>query len=182
MANSLIKLIEYSLVPAVLMILGKLFGVYITAALFSVDVVIKTGTGNFFDFSPVVGVADLQLVASYSDLIMFIFVAIGFSINLVMAVYTHDTHINTKTINLLAKFNLLSLISSSFQLYHSGIIWFLFTWLSIIVILINILIGNTQIWVLIISGFFATGLSVVLFKDLIKEVELTKQKLLKGQI
>lgn len=178
MSSSLIKLIEYSLLPAVLMIIGKIAGVYITAFLFNIDLGVMTSTEAYIGLQPAVPAEFVTLVSSYSDLIMFMFVGIGFSFNLISAVYFHDTHIETKTINALAKFNLLFLINSSFQLYHSGIIWFVFTWMADLIIFLNAVAGKTYAWIFIVATLFSLALTVALFRDLSQELDLTRQKLL----
>lgn len=182
MSNSLIKLLDYSLLPAAIMLLGKVVGVFITALLFNIQVGLQSYPQLLFSAIPVVDYSQLQQLSTYSDLFMYVLVASGFTIVLVGALFMHDSHIEVQTINLLAKYDLLFLIRSSFELYHSGVIWFAFTWLANIVILINVLAGKTLVMILIITVGFTIGLSILLFRDLFAELELTRKKLLEGSV
>ncbi|MFQ5493396.1 MAG: hypothetical protein ACE5DX_04525 [Candidatus Dojkabacteria bacterium] len=181
MSNSLIKLIDYSLLPAALLLLGKIAGIYLVAAVFGITIGVQHFPEAIFSLHPVVPFEDLQTLSSYSDLIMFAIIAAGFSFVLVNAVFFHDSHIKVSTVNSLAKYNLLFLISSSFQLYHSGVIWFMFTWLANVAVLINMLAGKTYSWVVVLTTLFAIGLSVILFRDLSAELRLTRDKLLNAK-
>jgi hypothetical protein len=182
MTNSLIKLIDYALLPAAVLLLGKLLGVYLTIFIFDIDFGFATNASVFFSFTPVVASEYVQLVSSYSDLFMFVLVGAGFTYVLTTALFMHDSHIEVATINVLAKYNLLGLIKSSYQLYHSGIIWLAFTWIANFVVLVNVMLGKTYSWILIVTTLFALALSVALFRDLFRELALQKTRLLKGEL
>lgn len=176
MSNSLVKLIDNSLLPAVLIIFGKFFGIYLFAGLLGVDIGVQEATQTLFSFRTVVGVEDIMAISTYSDMFMFALISIGFAIVVVRSVYMHDSHISVSTITKLAKLDMTSLIKTSYELYHTGVVWFVFTWMGNVLILVNALLGKTQATLLIATVAFSLVLSLVLFRDVIKEIELSKQK------
>ena len=155
MSISFIKLIDYSLFPAIILVLGKLIGVFFIAALFSIKIEIINFSSAVFAFETVVASADLPIVSSYSDLLTFIFMAFGFAIIIIKAVYFHDSHISFTTLNKLLKYNLLSILKSSFELYHSGTVWLIFLWLANLLILLNVIMQRTYLWILMITVIFS---------------------------
>jgi hypothetical protein len=175
MRKTLLKLIEYSILPAILLFVGKLLGLYIIASLFGVPIDWQAEDKSLLFFSTSVAKENLMLVSTYSDLFMFTQMSLGMSFILIQAIYLHDSHISNLTISQLAKLNLLSLIRSSFELYHSGVIWLGFLWLGCILVAINYFQGISQLWVLLISLLFSISFSIIFFRDLFSEIELSKQ-------
>jgi hypothetical protein len=182
MSNSLVKLVDYALLPAIILLLGKIAGVYLTVIIFDINIGFIQQPSSLLSLTPVVSNEFVQLVSSYSDLFMFVLIGVGFSYVLASALYFHDTHIKTSTINVLAKYNLLSLIKSSYHLYHAGIIWLAFTWIADLVVLVDVLLNKTYAWIFIITTLFTLSLSVILFRDLFRELDLQKRKYLRGEI
>jgi len=176
MTNSLVKLIDNSLKPAILLIFGKFIGVIFISSLFSTELGIANVGNSLLSFSPVVLQEDLITVSSYSDLFMYAFVSIGFTIETIRAVYFHDSHVNVVAVTKLAKMNLLSMIKSSYEVYHSGVTWFIFTWIANLVTILNVLLGRTYIWIGVVTTIYSMILSVALYRDIIEEISLTQNK------
>jgi hypothetical protein len=174
MKRSLLKLIEISILPAIVLMLAKFGGIYFSAALFNINLNLEAQSGSLVFFQTTVKSSDLILVSSYSDLFMFLAIAIGMSIILIQALYLHDSHISSNTINKLAKYNLLSMMRSSWELYHGGVIWLVFLYIANIIILINCTRGLTQLWALLVATIFSLSYSIIFFKDLYAEIELSK--------
>lgn len=175
MSRSLFKLIDYALVPAALLILAKLAGIFLVAALFSVNIQVNVLADALLSFETVVNAGDLPLISSYSDLFAFSIMSFGLAFILISAVYFHDSHIKVSTVNKLAKFDLLHLIKGSFELYHSGIVWLIFLWLANLLILINVIKQSTYLWILLVTVIFSISLTVIFFRDLFQEIELVKK-------
>ena len=173
MIRSLLRLIEYSILPAVVIILAKFGGIYFAAALFNIQIDLTASATSWLTFQNLVAAKDIVVVSSYSDLFMYLGVAIGMSVILVQALYLHDSHISPNMVNRLAKNNLLSLIRSSFDLYHSGVVWLIFLWLANILILVNTIRSLTDLWTLFICTIFTISYSIIFVKDLFAEIELT---------
>ncbi len=175
MKNTLLKLIEYSIVPAILMALGKFAGILFVAALWNIPLDFDSASRNLLQFNTFVPEDSILLVSSYSDLFMFTVILIGMSVIIIKAIYFHDTHISNESVSKLAKYNLLNLVSTSFKLYHSGIIWLGFMWMANIIIVINYFQGLCYSWVLMISLLFSLSFSIIFFKDLFAEIDLIKK-------
>jgi hypothetical protein len=144
----------------------------LSAALFNIHVDLTAAPASWLTFQNLVSANGILTVSSYSDLFMYLGIAVGMSVILVQALYLHDSHITPNMINRLAKNNLLSLIRSSFELYHSGVIWLLFLWLANILILINTIRSLTNLWTLLVCTIFTISYSIIFMKDLFAEIEL----------
>jgi hypothetical protein len=177
MSNSLVKLIDSSLLPVLAIVIGKLLGIYIVSSFFYIDVNFKVATDSLLSLTPVVSKTDLVVVSTYSDLIMYLFIGVGFSITLLRSVYLHETHISVNTIIQLARYNLMTLVKTSYDLYHSAFTWLIYTWVANLLILINTLLFKTEVWLLTVTTIFSIALTIILFRDLFKEIELSKRKI-----
>ncbi|MBW7953446.1 MAG: hypothetical protein QY330_01255 [Candidatus Dojkabacteria bacterium] len=183
MTPTLVKLIDYSLLPFALLVFGKVVGLYLTASVFGIELGLISVPEALLTFRTVADQADLQVLSSYSDLFMFVLVATGFSYVLIAALKFHDTHIDIKTVNILARYNLLMLIKTSYELYHSAAVWVIFIWIATLVVFINFLAGTTYGFILIGCFLFSLLTSVAMLRDLFLEIELSRKRLLeKGLI
>lgn len=137
---------------------------------------IKDYAGSLFTIQTVVREQDLQLVTTYSDLLMLIFVATGLTVVIIRSVYLHESHINPMIVSRLANFNLLSLIKSSYEIYHKATIWTIFNILATVLILINVIAGRSAVWVGIIGVTATIILVVILLQDVYKEIENVRRE------
>ncbi len=177
MTKPLIKLIDSSLLPAAILIVGKVIGIYFVAKVFELSWTIESASNTLFSVRPIFDDKDLMLVSSYSDLFMFSLVLIGLSFSLFRAVFLHASHIDPKFVAKLATNNLLNLIKDSFDVYFEGSMWLVFTWVSTFTILVNILLNKTFIWVGVIAFAASFAFSIMLFKDVVKEIEINRKKI-----
>jgi len=176
MNKTLLTLIKYSLLPALLLFIGKLAGILFVSGLFNFNVQFSLVDYNIFFFKTLVDSKNYIILSSYSDMFMFLVMMLGMTILLFQALVLHDSHISSNTVFRLAKYNLLDLIKTSFDLYHSGIVWALFMWLSCLLIGLNTLKGATYIWVLGIALVFSISYSIIFIKDLFSEIKLIKNE------
>ncbi|MBN2015552.1 hypothetical protein JW766_01855 [Candidatus Dojkabacteria bacterium] len=178
MSKSLIKLIDSALLPAAVMIVGKVVGLIITNIIFNLDWGIATDPNNFFSVRIVYPtVADQITATSYSNLIMYLFVFTGFLFVLVQALYFHSSHITPHMIAKLATNNLLNLISDSFEIYYKASVWLVILWISFFALFINVLMERAYDWigaVCFISSILAT---VMLLRDVSSEIQIAKRNL-----
>lgn len=170
MSNSLVKVIDSALFPASLAILSKLFGVLLILNILSVPWSIGIESGVFFSLSSTLPKEYLIESVSYSDLIMFIVMALGFSFYLLKAVFLHNTHVKPSLVIKLAGKNMLGLIQNSYQIYNKAFVWLIFLVLVNILILINTITGLTHFWIFSICTITTIVLSCVLIQDVYKEV------------
>lgn len=176
MSKSLLKLLDNSIFPACIMVLGKLLGALLTIWIFNIPFTIRDYFNNFYSLRFVVNEENLTAVSSYSDLIMYIIVAIFFSFTIVRAVYLHSSHVKPTLITRLANSNLLKLIQSSYEIYHSATVWLIFMWLSNVLVLVNVFAGNTFLWIGIVITLTSIVLTAILLSDVYKEIENIKRK------
>jgi len=177
MTNTLVKIIDKSLLPAILIIFSKIVGIYIFSSLFGIDISFETVSGNLFKVTPIIdsSVDQIQTLSTYSDIFMFIVLSVGFIVITIQSLFFHESHINIAMIAKLAEHNLLDWIKSSYELYHTAITWFIFIWLTVIIIMINSILDKTEFWVFIVAFIFSISLSVILIRDMIKEIKLLQK-------
>lgn len=181
MSKSLVKVIDVALLPAALMVVSKLIGIFISAALFEIEIDISSAAESILSIRPVVESADLSALSTYSDLIMYLLLASGFTFILVQATHFHDTHINPRLLVKLNKHNLTGLVQSSFKIYHSAAIWSIVLWIATILVLVNAVVGATQWWVGITSIFASIIFSTLMIQDVYREIELGQRQIGKSQ-
>ncbi len=171
MSKSFLKLVDYAIVPAIAIILGKIVGIAIVSAALGIPVSLREYSESILNAAPYVPLQDLSVVASFSDLIMFAFSAGVFSFSIFQAVYLHDSHIKpTLAVRLINK-GLWRLIQNSYEIYHSSFVGLIFLWLATIAIIINAAIGLTYVWVVVIAVVISSLLSLILLQDVYREVE-----------
>ena len=171
MKQTLLSLIKYSILPALILFVGKLAGILIVANMFNIRVQFSLVDYNIFFFKTIVDVKNFQILSSYSDIFMFVIIIFGMTIILFQALVFHKTHITNETLFNLAKFNLLELVRSSYDLYHSGAIWILYMWIATLLVSLNAIKGTTYIWVMAITLVFSISYSIIFAKDLFFEIK-----------
>ncbi|MFC1780133.1 hypothetical protein ACFLY9_00345 [Patescibacteria group bacterium] len=178
MSKSLVKLVDAALVPAAIMILGKVIGLWFVNIAFKLDWSIITDSNNFFSVKIEYATLSEQITAtSYSNLIMYLFVFAGFLFVLIRALYLHSSHITPSMIAKLATNNLLNLITDSFEIYHKASVWLIMLWLALIALTVNVLLGRAYPWTGVISVLCTVLATVILLRDVAKEVEIAKKNL-----
>jgi len=177
MSNVLVKIIDKSLLPAILIIFSKMLGVYLFSSLFGIDISFETVSGNLFKVTPIVdnSINQIQVLSTYSDIFMFAVISVGFIVITIQSLFFHESHINIAMIAKLAEHNLLDWVKSSYELYHTAITWFIFIWLTVIIIMVNSLLHKTEPWVFVVTFVFTISLSVILVRDMIKEIKLLQE-------
>lgn len=174
-SKSIVKLIDEAILPALLLAVAKISGIFFTAALFSLDYEVKTQ--GVLNILPTVYFKNLDhyiISESYSNLAMFSAAALGTILIVVRSHLFHESHIHPSLQTRLAKLNLESLISPSYHLYHQGFIWLIFLWLTVGFLAVSSLIGITYVWLTVISLFVAINLSWIFALDVEKEIEINK--------
>lgn len=178
MSKSLVKLIDNALIPAAVMICGKVSGLWLANVLFDLEWGILTDPNNFFSVKIVYSSLAEQITAtSYSNLVMYMFVFAGFLFVLARALYFHSSHITPTLIARLATNNLLNLISDSFEIYSKASVWLITLWLALIAVVINVIMGLAYGWTLALGIICTILATLTLLKDVAKEIELARKNL-----
>jgi len=178
MSKSLIKLIDTALIPAAIMILGKVAGLCFANTIFNLNWGILTDPNNFFSVHIEYATLAEQITAtSYSNLIMYLFVFAGFLFILVRALYFNSSHISPSLVSKLATNNLLNLITDSFEIYRKASVWLVMLWIALLALLINVLLGKSYPWTGILSIMCTFITSTILLKDVSREIHLARKNL-----
>ncbi len=177
MSASLVKLIDLSLLPAALLVIGKLVGLIITVNVFNLPWTITEIPNVLLSNRPGFLPQDIATASSYSDLVMYLIMAIGFSVIIVLATKFHETHIQPQLLAKLSNNNLMGLVKSSFDIYHAASIWLVFIWISVGVVWFNIAAGKTSVEVGLLTLAANIILTVILLQDVYQEIELSKKNL-----
>jgi len=159
------------------MIAGKFIGLYLSIKIFELEWGIENLSNELFSSRPVMYKQDILTASSYSDLFLLLVMLGGFSLYVARAVFFHDSHVSPKILTRLAANGLLGLVKDSFEIYHRASVWLIFLWLSNITILINVLIGKTYTWVLLVGFVASILLTVILLRDVAYEINLAKKGL-----
>ncbi len=180
MSRQLVKLIDASLIPAAVMICGKVLGLWFSNTVFNLNWGILTDPNNFFSVRIVYATVEEQITAaSYSNLIMFLCVFGGMSIVLARALFFSSSKISPSMVAKLATNNLLNLMKDSFEIYYQASVWLLMLWLSSFAIGINVLLGRSYTWTIVVCGICTVFATLILLRDTAKEIQLARKDLAK---
>ena len=173
MIKSLLLLLKLTVLPILALIVGKLLGIYIAGFVMGIDVIWNFSSPISF-LNPTVALQDIKSIINFADLFMFVCLAFGMSLVVIQGAFLHDSHLDVSMASRLANFNLLSIVKSTYEIYHSGFIWTLYLIMGLIVILMDVINMNADAWVLIFTGVFSLLSIVILVKDVFNEIEIAK--------
>lgn len=175
LSKTLIKLIDYAVFPAVIVVTSKVIGSIILLNKFNVG---YEANGLSIVFKNVEG---FIAVNSYSSLIMFLSVLAGLLWVLVKAHVFHDTHITPVLSATLIELELDELINDTKTIYSQSFIWLTYAWLTTAIVGIQVYYGMSYDWVF----YFALALSVLataliaydIEKELVNDEEELEERL-----
>jgi hypothetical protein len=163
----LIKLIDQSIMPAILLISTRVISIILYS---------KSKNINFgFDSSGFTfrNTADYTFVNSYSTLFMIAALTIGLVYILVKAYVFHESHITPKTTAEIFSLKLHGLIQSSFTLYTQGTIWLSYLFFIAMASGLMAYYGILFTWVFYISISICVIMSVLFILDVENEIKIT---------
>ena len=166
----LVKLIDESIVPAVLLLATRIISVVLISDYFNVNYSIS---GSGFSF---VNTEDYIIVNTYSIFFMVILLSLGLFYNLIKAYSFHNTHISPEATSKLFSLKLSSFIQSSFDLYSQGSVWLSYSYLLLLVTGLMALFGLLYPWVFFVSLVLTLLSSILLIIDVEHEIVISKGK------
>lgn len=176
-AKSIVKLLDEALIPAVAIIVAKMAGLFFAASFLNLEFTIKNAELLFI--LPRVSfesVKDYALAENFSNVAMFVVVALGTLFVLVRAHFFHESHIHPYLQAKLAALNLTSLIAPSYHLYHQAAIWLIFLWLTTGFLLVStIILHITYPLVSAVAFIVCANFSWIFAMDVEKEIEISRQ-------
>lgn len=172
---TLVKLIDQTIIPGLILVLGKFLGVILVAKIISAKFNLTFGNFFFPTFS-FTKLSDYQIVNSYSNLAMFAAVAAGCTFVLIRAHFFHASHITPQLHLRLLKLGLEGLIAETYQLYHQATVWLIFLWLATILILLQAFSQLSNPIIAIIAFLISLNFSWFLIADIEQEIEIFKNR------
>ena len=166
----LIRLIDQSIVPAIILLTVRVLSVVYTAKYFNIPFTL--GPQGFV----YANANDYILVNSYSTLFMIITLAVGIFYILLKSLIFHETHISPNMTANLFSMRLSSFIQTSYDLYSQGSIWLSYLYLMTMSTGILALFGLIFSWVFYISIVLSILATVLLIFDIENELDLKSGK------
>lgn len=166
----LIKLIDQSIVPALLLVTTKVLSSVLVARYFGIDFTL--GPQGFV----YTNVEDYLTINSYSIFFMIVAVATGIFYILLKSLIFHDTHIAPNVTARLFSLKLSHLIQASYDLYSQGTIWISYLYLLTLSSGVLALFNMIYPWVFWVSFVLSILSTVVLIFDIENELDLRSPK------
>ena len=177
LARTISKLLDEAILPAVVIIAGKIIGLFLANIVNSLPYSIQPGE-SILPWTVVYSTPTEAATANtFSNLVMYLVVLVGFSVVLFRAHYLHASHIPPKLSGRLIRLKLENFIADSFEIYHQALVWLSFLWITTVIVFIYALGGGSISLGLItfLGSFTATYLYT---KDI--EIELEAERIVEG--
>lgn len=153
MSKLLKRALKYALVPAILMIAGKILGIFLVTVKYGYPIEIGNDINGFFSTQIYFNDAAITyFVNSVSDLTMLIVISVPLIYQIVKIAIFQSTMNNPKTIVKAAKFNILSWITKDDTTFLQTFVWCAFLWLTTGLIVKNGIEGDTYSWISYLAG------------------------------
>ncbi len=165
----LIKLIDESIVPAILLLVTRLVSVVVVARMNNIP--FSIGPSGFVFNSP----QDYLFINSYSTFYMVVIVTIGLLFVLTKSLFFHDSHITPGLSVKLHNYKMRSMIQNSYDLYTQGSIWLSYCYLLMIVTGFMFYFKLIFPWVFYVSVVLSVVTTVLLIIDIEEELHILKK-------
>ncbi|MEA2020663.1 MAG: hypothetical protein U9M98_03030 [Patescibacteria group bacterium] len=164
-SKTLLKLIDEAILPAVVVIAGKVLGVAILSIHINVPFTLDLGT---------LAEHHAATINKYSNLFSYSAVTLGMVFILIRSYLFHTTHISPKITLRLYDLNLTSLIETTYELFHQAVVWLSYQWLLTILFLLQSY-WNLVSWEYSLAILFVTLIFTSIFIiDVDREIKIAK--------
>lgn len=177
LARTLLKLLDESIVPAVVLIAAKVLGLALANYLNSIPYSLQPGGGVLPWTVVYSSTAEAGLANTVSNLVMYLVVLAGFSAVLFRAHVLHASHITPKLTARLVRWRLEHFIGQTFDIYHQALVWLSFLWLTTVIIFIYAL-GGGSVWLTLLTLLLSFTATYLYVKDI--EIELKAERIVLG--
>ncbi len=161
LSKTLIKLIDYAVFPAVIVVTSKVIGAVVLLGKFDVG---YEANGLSLVFK---NAESFIAVNSYSSLIMFLSILVGLGWVILKAHVFHDTHITPVLSARLVDLELEELINDTKTIFSQAFIWLTYAWLTTAIMGIQAYFGMTYTWLF----YFSLAISILVTALLAYDVE-----------
>lgn len=163
-SKTLVKLVDYAIFPAVIVISAKVLGAIVFLNRFAVG---YESNGLSIVFNNVEG---FVAVNSYSSLIMFLSVLAGLGWVIVKAHIFHDTHVTPVLSSRLVELKLDELINDTKTIFAQSFVWLTYAWLTVAIMGVQAYYKMTYDWVFFISLTISVLATALLAYDIEREL------------
>lgn len=165
----LVKLIDQSIVPAILLLSVRI----VSVVLVSNNLGIQYSVGaSGFEFT---SQSDYVLINSYSTLFMVGALALGLFYIIIKSLVFHDTHISPRLTAKLFSLRLPAFIQNSFELFSQGVVWLSYIFLITLVSGMMSLFDLMYSWVFYVSLIVCVVATSIIVLDVEREVRLSSE-------
>lgn len=166
MSAFILKLLDESIVPAVLLFATKLAGLILVARFLGVPLTISNKVLYFSHYQ------DLVLANNISNILVGFVVALGTSVVLARLYYFHDSHIHPFFLTKLLESDLEFVVSTSFELFHQATVWLSLGFFTVASFFVQTVFGLTSPFIFFTSLFGLALLTVLTVLDFEREVKI----------
>lgn len=153
MSKILIRALKNSLMPAILMIAGKLLGIILLSAIYGYTFEIGNDINGIFSTQIIFSDKIVTtFINSLSDLIMLIFISVPTLYFVIKTSIFQNVLSNPKTIAKVTRLNILKWITKDDTTFLRIFIWCAFLLITSAIVIANTIQGNTYTWVGILAG------------------------------
>jgi hypothetical protein len=163
-SKTLIKLIDYSIFPAVLIVAAKVIGIVFFINYFGVEYKIDS-------MRLVLTRGDYYAVSTYSSIFAFAAILSGLIWVTVKAHVFHDTHISPSFSAKLYSMNLQDMVHSTDVIYTQSFIWLSYAWLAACMFFVHASFGVSAWWIFYTAVFVCSVVTAFLVFDIEKEAK-----------
>lgn len=170
MSASFIRIVDFSLLPFSLVILGKLVGVYLVISSLGLDWGVADFTNSVITASPIVFGENVAVVASYSNLLMFALIAIGLGIQVAKIRLSDLSGDAYNRLRRLLASRLLTPFEGARLIYTRISVWLVYCWTLVFFIGLDAVLGRTYGWIALLSIVTAVFFTAIILWDIQLEI------------
>lgn len=167
-SKTLLKLIDRSLLPAVIIVSSKLISLVWFARVFGLEYDF-TGSSLIFSNKDV-----FTKVNSYSSVVVLGVVFLGLTWVIVRSHFLHETHISPRMTLRLVSADLIGLIGASFDVYQQMVVWLSYGWLATLFLVFEAYIGTVFTWIPLVAFIMVSNATWLAVVDVEREILNTK--------
>ncbi len=175
LTRTVTKLLDESIVPAVVIILGKVVGLVLANVVNSLNYSLQFG-GSILPMTVTYSTqAEANSANTFSNLVMYLVVLAGFSFVLFRAHYLHASHIPPRLTGKLMRLKLENFIADTFEIYHQALVWLSFLWITTLITFIYAISGGS-VMIGLIAFLFSFTATYLYTKDI--EIEMEAERMI----
>ena len=166
MSAFILKLLDESIIPAVLVFSTKIVGLILAARYFGIPLLARDKVLYFSHYN------DLILANNVSNILVGVVILAGISVVLVRLYYFHDSHVHPFFLTKLLESDLEFAVSTSFELFHQIMVWLSLGFFTVASLFVQAVFGLTSPFILFVSILVLIILVVLTIMDFEREVKL----------